>query len=63
MVKKRKKKYIQNKNKNKMLYSRIHKKIKFGGVQQSQERKKKKTENHFNLGNHKHLGVKQKKGK
>ena len=26
------KKYIQNKNKNKMLYSKIHKKNKFGGV-------------------------------
>ena len=33
-----------------MLYSKIHKKNKFGGVQQSQK-KKRKRENHFNLGN------------
>ena len=46
------------KQKNKMLYSKIHKKISLG--EYSSLRKKK---NHFNLGNHKKtLGVKQKKG-
>ena len=43
-----------------MLYSKIHKKISLG--EYSSLRKKKKKKNHFNLGNHKHLGVKQKKG-
>ena len=60
MVKKRKKIYIQNKDKNKMLYSKIHKKISLG---EYSSLRKKKTENHFNLGNHKKtLGVNQKKG-
>ena len=64
MVKKRKKNIYIYKQKNKMLYSKIHKKNKFGGVQQSQkEKKRRRKENHFNLGNHKKtLGVKQKKG-
>ena len=48
------------KQKNKMLYSKIHKKISLGEYSSLREKKK---ENHFNLGNHKHLGVKQKKGK
>ena len=44
MVKKRKK-YIQNKNKNKMLYSKIHKKISLG--EYSCLRKKREKEKPF----------------
>ena len=54
----KKKIYIQNKIKNKMLYSKIHKKISLG--EYSSLRKKK---NHFNLGNQKNtLGVKTVRG-
>ena len=58
---KRKKIYIQNKNKT--LYSKIHKKISLGEYS-SLRKKREKKKNHFNLGKLEKntWGLKQKKG-